>query len=200
MKILEANFLTSAAGPEGWPKEPLPEVAFVGRSNVGKSSMLNRLTERKGLARVSSTPGRTRTLNFFGLRVAAGGGERSLRFCDLPGYGFAKVSKTERAQWARMIEEYLKRREALHAVVLIVDARIGPTEDDLQMLGWLEAFEKRAILVCTKIDKLPKAKRIPQLRRIGASVPAADRVLGFSAEEGSGKEELWSSILYAIEG
>lgn len=195
MKVLQAEFVTSAAGPEGWPRDPFGEVAFVGRSNVGKSSMLNRLGDRRALARVSSTPGRTRLLNFFHLEVAGGRGKVSLRFCDLPGYGFAKVSKSERAQWAKMIEGYLKAREQLRAVVVIVDARVGPTEDDRQMLHWLEAYGRPAIVAATKIDKLAKAKRIPRVRQLERELGLPGGVVGFSAEDGTGKDAVWSAIL-----
>lgn len=193
MRVGEAEFLKSATREEEWPHDGMREVAFVGRSNVGKSTMINRLADRKGLARVSSTPGRTRLLNFFDLEVHAGGRGRRIRFCDLPGYGFAKVSKAERAQWAKMIERYLERREELAGVVVILDARIGPTEDDLQMFEWLRAKERRAIAVATKLDKLPKAKRIPSLSRIAKTI--GQPVLGFSSEEGTGREALWGELL-----
>lgn len=194
MRVESAEFLKSATRAEEWPRDPVREVAFVGRSNVGKSTMINRLAEKKGLARVSSTPGRTRVLNFFDLQVSAGGRTHRVRFCDLPGYGFAKVSKAERAQWAKMIETYLERRENLAGVVVIVDARVGPTDDDLRMFEWLRSKERRAIPVATKLDKLPKARRIPTLRRIGASI--GQTVLGFSAEEGIGREEVWAALLF----
>lgn len=194
MKVLQAEFVTSAAGPEGWPREPWGEVAFVGRSNVGKSSMLNRLVERKALARVSSTPGRTRLLNFFHLELGGGRGKVALRLCDLPGYGFAKVSKTERAQWAKMIEGYLERREQLRAVVVIIDVRVGATEEDRQMLDWLDAFGRPAIVAATKLDKLSKARRIPRLRELEREL-SRPGIIGFSAEDGSGRDPLWASIV-----
>lgn len=193
MRVGEAEFLKSATREEEWPRDGTREVAFVGRSNVGKSTMINCLSERKGLARVSSTPGRTRLLNFFDLTVHAGGRDHRIRFCDLPGYGFAKVSKAERAQWARMIERYLEKREELEGVVVILDARIGPTDDDLQMFEWLQAKGRRAIAVATKLDKLPKAKRIPTLSRIGKQIGLS--VLGFSSEDGTGREALWRELL-----
>lgn len=193
MRVLKAEFVKSATSREDWPRDGRREVAFVGRSNVGKSSLINRLAERKGLARTSSTPGRTRLLNFFDLAVLAGGREHSLRFCDLPGYGFAKVSKAERAQWAKMIERYLEEREELEKVVVIVDARIGPTADDLQIFRWLAAKGRRSLAVATKLDKLPKAKRIPALTRIGRQLDLP--VIGFSAEDGAGREALWAEIL-----
>lgn len=193
MRIGEVEFLKSATREEEWPRDGTRELAFVGRSNVGKSTLINRLVNRKGLARVSSTPGRTRLLNFFDVEVQAGGEERRVRFCDLPGYGFAKVSKAERAQWAKMIERYLERREELAGVVVILDARHGPTEDDLQMFEWLHAKGRRAIAVATKLDKLPKARRLPAVARIAKTLDLP--VIGFSGEEGTGREELWRALL-----
>lgn len=198
MKVVAADFITSAVAPTGWPPEDLPEIAFVGRSNVGKSSMLNKISGRKGLARVSGTPGRTRALNFFELTLALGGSSQKIRFCDLPGYGFAKVSKTERAQWAKMIEAYLAERAQLKAVVVIVDGKVGPTDDDVEMLRWLEAAGRRPIVVATKMDRLPKAHRAGRLRQIEAELQMLPRsMVGFSAEEGFGKDDVWSRILEA---
>lgn len=193
MRVLEAEFVKSAVQREDWPGDGKREVAFVGRSNVGKSTMINRLAQRKGLARTSSTPGRTRLLNFFDLVVSAGGREQAIRFCDLPGYGFAKVSKAERAQWGRMIERYLEERETLEGVVVIVDARIGPTADDLQIFAWLAAKGRRAIPAATKLDKLPKAKRIPAIAKIARRLELP--VIGFSSEDGTGREALWAELL-----
>lgn len=202
MKVIAADFLTTAVAPEGWPPGDLPEIAFVGRSNVGKSSMLNKLTGRKGLARVSGTPGRTRTLNFFDLTLDLGSTtRRQIRFCDLPGYGFAKVSKADRAQWAKMIEFYLAEREPLKAVVVIVDGKVGPTDDDLEMLRWLEATGRRPIVVATKMDKMPKAHRSGRLRQIEAQLQFLPYTLaGFSSEEAIGREDVWSRILDAALG
>ncbi|HEY0840419.1 MAG TPA: ribosome biogenesis GTP-binding protein YihA/YsxC [Vulgatibacter sp.] len=198
MKILGAEFVKSAVEPGEWPDGSAPEIAFVGRSNVGKSSMLNRLVGRKGLARVSNTPGRTRLLNFFDVTIERAASREVVRICDLPGYGFAKVSKAERGLWERMIEAYLDRREPLRAVVVIVDVRVGPTVDDVQMIRWLEAAGRRPIVVATKLDKLPKARRAGRLRQIEAELQLVPRsLLGFSSEEGLGRDELWSAILSA---
>ncbi|AKU89786.1 ribosome biogenesis GTP-binding protein YihA/YsxC [Vulgatibacter incomptus] len=198
MKIVDAEFVKSAVEPETWPPAERPEIAFVGRSNVGKSSMLNRLSGRKALARVSNTPGRTRLLNFFDLTIERGASREILRICDLPGYGFAKVSKTERANWSQMIGAYLEEREALKAVVVIIDVRIGPTDDDLEMLRWLDAEGRRSIVVATKLDKLPKAKRAGRLRQIEVQLQMTARsLLGFSSEEGLGRDELLGRILEA---
>ncbi len=196
MKIIGADFLKSAVEPPDWPADDRPEIAFVGRSNVGKSSMLNRLSGRKALARVSNTPGRTRLLNFFDVTVELGASRSIVRICDLPGYGFAKVSKTERAQWVGMIETYLIQRDSLRAVVVIIDVRVGPTDDDLEMIHWLEEKGRRPIVVATKLDKLPKAKRAGRLRQIEVQLQLPPRsLLGFSSEEGIGREALWAEIL-----
>lgn len=201
MKVIAADFLTTATTPAGWPPGDLPEIAFVGRSNVGKSSMLNALTGRRGLARVSGTPGRTRALNFFELTLERAATRERIRFCDLPGYGFAKVSKAERASWVKMIEAYLSERSALAAVVVIIDGKVGPTDDDLEMLRWLEAKGRRPIVVATKMDKLPKAKRAGRLRQIEAELQFLPRTLvGFSAEAGFGRDEVWGRILAAVHG
>ncbi|WP_373048931.1 ribosome biogenesis GTP-binding protein YihA/YsxC [Vulgatibacter sp.] len=198
MKVIAADFVTTAVAPAGWPPADLPEIAFVGRSNVGKSSMLNKLSGRKGIARVSGTPGRTRALNFFELTLERAATKEKLRFCDLPGYGFAKVSKAERAQWARMIEGYLAEREPLKAVVVIIDGKVGPTDDDIEMLRWLEATGRRPIVVATKMDRLPKAHRAGRLRQIEAQLQFLPRTLiGFSAEEGFGRDDVWAKILDA---
>lgn len=200
MKVLAADFVTTAVNPSGWPPADPPEIAFVGRSNVGKSSMLNRLSGRKAIARVSGTPGRTRALNFFDVTVGLGRRKQVVRFCDLPGYGFAKVSKTERAQWVQMIEGYLRERESLKAVVVIVDGKVGPTQDDVDMLHWLEETGRRPIVVATKMDRMPKAHRAGRLRQIEAQLQMVPRTLtGFSSEEAIGKEDVWARILEATQ-
>ena len=201
MKVLAADFDKSATTPDGWPADGLPEIAFAGRSNVGKSSMLNELVHREGLARVSKTPGRTRLLNFFQVTFERAATKRKLRFCDLPGYGYAKVSKAERAGWVRMIETYLREREELKAVVVIVDGKVGPTDVDLEMIGWLAEAGRRSILVATKIDKLSKAQRAMQLRKIETALGQPPRtMLGFSSVDGQGRDELWGRLLEAAYG
>lgn len=198
LKVIAADFVTTAVHSSGWPSDELPEIAFVGRSNVGKSSMLNRLAGRGKLARVSGTPGRTRTLNFFDVTIGRSHHRETIRCCDLPGYGFAKVSKTERAQWVKMIENYLVERSSLKAVVVIVDGKVGPTDDDLAMLRWLEKTGRRPILVATKMDKMPKAHRVGRLRQIESELQLLPRsLIGFSAEEGFGRDEVWGRILEA---
>lgn len=205
VQVVSAEFSKTATRPEEWPRGPFPEVAFVGRSNVGKSSMLNALAGRKGLARVSATPGRTRALQFFDVafRPTPAARPRQVRFCDLPGYGYAHVSKAERERWAAMIEDYLRGRDVLRAVVLIVDARHAPAESDHDALAFLRNGGRQVIVSATKTDKLPRT-------RVGAALRAVEGALGlsrgeavpFSALEGTGADALWSRIaaITAAEG
>ncbi len=202
VQVVSAEFLRTATRPSEWPPGGPPELAFVGRSNVGKSSMLNALARARKLARVSATPGRTRALQFFdvGYRPTPAARPRRVRFCDLPGYGYAKVSRDERARWAAMIEDYLRERDVLRAVVLIVDARHPPAESDGDALAFLRASGRRVVVAATKIDKLPKTRR-------GAALRATEEALGlargdavpFSAVEGTGTEALWARLAAAAE-
>jgi GTP-binding protein len=202
IQVVSAEFLTTATRPAEWPRGGTPELAFVGRSNVGKSSMLNALSRARKLARVSSTPGRTRALQFFDVayRPTPAARPRRVRFCDLPGYGYAKVSRDERTRWAAMIEDYLRGRDELRAVVLIVDARHPPAESDADALEFLRATGRRVLVAATKIDKLPKTRR-------GAALRDAEEALGlargdavpFSAVEGTGTDALWARIAAAAE-
>lgn len=197
IQLVSAEFARTATRPEEWPRGPAPELAFVGRSNVGKSSMLNALARKKGLARVSATPGRTRALQFFDVhfRPTPSARPRHVRFCDLPGYGFARVSREERDRWAAMIEDYLRGRDVLRAVVLIVDSRHEPAESDCDALAFLRATGRQVVVAATKIDKLPKTRR-------GAALRAVEQGLGlsrgeavpFSAVEGTGADALWARI------
>ena len=195
IRVLDARFVTTAVDEAGWPAADLAEIAFVGRSNVGKSSMINALTGRRKLVRVSNTPGRTRTLNFFDVTLERESGRRAMRLADLPGYGFAKVSKAERASWERMITEYLERRASLRGVVVIVDAEVGATEDDVRTLAYLTAAGRPLLVAATKLDRLGKSHRKPRLAAIAQrlSVPR-DTVLGFSATEKLGVPEVWESL------
>jgi GTP-binding protein len=197
IQIVSAEFHTTATRPSEWPRGAIPELAFVGRSNVGKSSMLNALTRRKGLARVSATPGRTRALQFFDVsyRPTPAARPRPLRLCDLPGYGYAKVSKAERDRWAAMIEDYLRARDVLRAVVLIVDARHEPAESDEDAAAFLRAAGRRVVVAATKIDKLPKTRRAAALQDVERALGLArGEAVPFSAVEGTGSDALWARL------
>jgi GTP-binding protein len=202
--VLEAEFLKSATAPEHWPPAHPPEAAFCGRSNVGKSSCLNALTSRRQLARVSRTPGRTRLINFFDVRVAertrsgGRGPEHRLRLVDLPGYGFASGPREEREQWKDMIEGYLTRRETLRTLVVLVDGELGAQPSDVEMVRWGASLHKKVLVVATKLDKLGRTRRAPQLQKIAATLELSPRqVIGFSAKEKFGVDELWRSLVSA---
>lgn len=197
--ILEADFVTTAVEPKGYPSGHRAEVAFVGRSNVGKSSMINALAHRKKLVRVSNTPGRTRTLNFFDVALEHQGVRHRVRLADLPGYGFARVSKAERAQWKKMISTYLKKREGLEVVVCIIDVEVGPTSDDFYTLDFLQESKHRLLVVATKLDRLAKARRKPRLLELAGQLELPpEAVVGFSATEGLGVEEVWEALLGVV--
>jgi GTP-binding protein len=202
VQVVSADFVRTSTRPAEWPRGGLPELAFVGRSNVGKSSMLNALSRARKLARVSSTPGRTRALQFFDIayRPTPAARPRRVRFCDLPGYGYAKVSRDERDRWAAMIEDYLRGRDELRAVVLIVDARHPPSESDADALAFLQATGRRVLVAATKIDKLPKTRRTAALREAEEALGLArGEAVPFSAVEGTGTDALWSRIAAAAE-
>ena len=188
MKILAAELLTSAAGPEGFPRHALPEVAFVGRSNVGKSSLLNRLSARRSLARTSATPGKTRLLNFFRVRRESG----ELVLVDLPGYGYAKVSRMERRDWKRLVEGYLERRANLRLVVLLQDVRRDLGPDELDLLPWLAARGVAVVGAATKVDRLSARERG---RRLAALAGAGTMPwIPTSGRTGLGVDALWAAI------
>ena len=190
MKIPKAEFVKSAFGRQHWTTDGRPEIAFLGRSNVGKSSLINSLLGRKGLARTSNTPGRTQSINFFLIN-------ESFYFVDLPGYGFAKVSKTTRADWGKMAEDYLSEREELVLSIQLVDARHEPTELDRQLHEWLVFHKKPHILAATKADKLSSN----QLRKSLASVEEellGSRVIPYSSATGKGRDAVWDEIARAV--
>ncbi|WP_163997347.1 ribosome biogenesis GTP-binding protein YihA/YsxC [Pyxidicoccus caerfyrddinensis] len=196
VKVLDARFVVTAVEPKGYPPGHTAEVAFVGRSNVGKSSMINALTNRRKLVRVSNTPGRTRTLNFFDVDLERNGVRHAVRLCDLPGYGFAKASKTDKKQWEEMITTYLEKRHRLEAVVSIIDAEVGPTPDDLATLDYLQAHNRRILVVATKVDRLTKAQRKPRMIALSQAMDLPlEVILPFSATEKLGVDEVWGALL-----
>jgi GTP-binding protein len=189
MRITAAEFVTSAVTPAQYPAAPGLEVAFVGRSNVGKSSLINTLLNRRGLAKTSSTPGKTRTINFFRINGRFG-------FVDLPGYGFAQVSRAERAAWGPMVEQLFQTREALRGVVQLVDVRHPPSAEDQRMRAWLLQWQRPLLVVATKVDKIGRPQRPSHLKQITESLQleAESPVLLFSAQTGEGKERIWEWI------
>lgn len=193
MKVNQAEFIISAVGPSQYPEDALPEIALAGRSNVGKSSLINCMISRKNLARTSSQPGKTQTLNYYKIN-------QDLYFVDLPGYGYAKVSKTKREQWGKFIESYLMNRETLRLVMQLVDLRHPPSKDDQAMYEWLRHNDVPVIVIATKADKIPKS-RWPKHIKIVRETLGMDKgvqPLMFSSELGLGKDELWGILEQAI--
>lgn len=192
MEVKQADFIKSAAKPKDYPPPDLPEVAFVGRSNVGKSSLINVLANRKALVRTSSTPGRTQLINFFDIN-------NILTLVDLPGYGYAKAPPDVRKQWGSMIETYLSKRENLKAVVLILDIRRTPSNGDLDMLRLLGACGIPQIIVLTKCDKLSRNERAKQTPLIAEFIERdKDGLLPFSALSREGHDRIWQEIEYRL--
>ena len=191
MKITSAEFVKSAFSYEHWIEDDRPEIAFLGRSNVGKSSLINSLLQRKGLARTSNTPGRTQSINYFLINDA-------FYFVDLPGYGYAKVSKSMRADWGVMAEEYLSQREQLVLCIQLIDSRHEPTRLDMQLNEWLNFNGKPHLAVATKTDKLSTNQLSKQLKAIRLALKFSD-VIAYSSETGKGRDEVWRSIERAID-
>ena len=192
MNITSAEFVTTAADRSGWPAERLPEAAFLGRSNVGKSSLLNCLVQRKALARTSSTPGRTRHINFF--RV-----NQKWIFADLPGYGYAQVSREMRQNWQALVEDYLAGRKQIQAVVLILDLRRTPGDQERDLLDWLSERSIPVLLAATKADKLSPPERRKALAALAQALGMGpEQITLFSAPTGEGREELWEKILVLL--
>ena len=173
-----------------WPADGRPEIAFLGRSNVGKSSLLNSLLNRKGLARTSNTPGRTQSINFFLIND-------SFYFVDLPGYGFAKVSKSMRSDWGKMAEEYLSQREQLTLCIQLIDSRHKPSQLDLQLNEWLDFNQKHYLVVATKADKLSTNELTKQVKLIESEMPKS-KVIPYSSQSGKGRDSVWSAIVAAL--
>ncbi len=186
-----ARFVVSAAGPGQFPTDGLAEVAFLGRSNVGKSSLINALVGQRGLAFTSSTPGRTQTINFYKVTPGAAEAGSNFYFVDLPGYGYARVPKVRTEEWKQLIETYLLTRTTLELSFVILDARRGWTPQDLQLKQWLEHYNRRYLVIATKMDKLnqsEQARTLAQIRNESAEP------LPFSAITGRGVREIWQAI------
>jgi GTP-binding protein len=189
MKITSAQFVKSAVWPPQYPQALMPEIAFAGRSNVGKSSLMNTLVGRKGLAKTSNTPGRTQLINFFSINGV-------VSFVDLPGYGFAKVSRAMKKDWGDMVEAYLRERKNLAAVILILDIRRDPSDEDLDLRDWLEHYRLPYIYILTKTDKLSNNQVVVRKRAIEQSlqITGGKKPILFSAKTQKGKGELWQVL------
>lgn len=189
MKVTQSDITISAVSKAQYPPEHIPEIALSGRSNVGKSSFINKMINRKALARTSSKPGKTQTLNFYLIN-------EQFHFVDVPGYGYAKVSKSERAAWGVMLENYFTDRRNLQATVLLVDFRHEPTKDDISMYHFLKHHNLPVIVVATKLDKVKKSQVHKNLKRIKMALELEneDCLIPFSSETGQGKEEAWRAL------
>jgi GTP-binding protein len=189
MKVHNVEMIMSAVRPDQYPEEGYPEFALAGRSNVGKSSFINKMIGRKSLARTSSKPGKTQTLNFYKI-------EEQLFFVDVPGYGYAKVSKSSREAWGKFIQQYMTEREHLRAVIQIVDLRHPPTADDCTMYDFLVHYQIPTIVIATKADKIPRGKweKHKKIVRETLDMRSEDPLLIFSSEKGIGIEEAWKEI------
>ena len=188
MIIKSAEFVTSAVKPSQYPPAVLPEIAFAGRSNVGKSSLINTLVNRKRLVKTSSTPGRTQLINFFNIN-------QKFSFVDIPGYGYAKVPASVKKKWGPMIETYITTRKTLKGVVLIMDLRRTPGPEEMNMLDWLNHHGIPSVPVLTKSDKLSKTRQQKQLKEISNTLSAdKDNFILFSAKSRQGKDEVWDAV------
>ncbi|MBO0601352.1 YihA family ribosome biogenesis GTP-binding protein [Sporosarcina sp. E16_3] len=189
MKVHNVEMIMSAVRPDQYPSEGYPEFALAGRSNVGKSSFINKMIGRKSLARTSSKPGKTQTLNFYKI-------EEQVFFVDVPGYGYAKVAKSSRETWGKFIQQYMTEREPLRAVILIVDLRHAPSADDCAMYDFLVENNMPAIIIATKADKIPKGKweKHKKVVRETLAMRPYDALIVFSSEKGIGMDEAWKEI------
>ncbi|KXZ40357.1 GTP-binding protein [Alkalithermobacter thermoalcaliphilus JW-YL-7 = DSM 7308] len=189
MKIRHAQLVVSAINKDQYPNEGMPEIAFVGRSNVGKSSTINSLLNRKSFARVSQTPGKTRTINFYQIN-------KEFYFVDLPGYGYAKVSKTEQAQWGAIMERYLKDRKELCNIFLLVDIRHEPTDQDKQMYDWIKYYGYDCTIIATKSDKISRGHYQKHFSMIRKKLNLSDeKIIPISSLKKTGIQELWEEII-----
>ncbi len=189
MKIRSCEFMISAVSPKQYPEDEIPEIALAGRSNVGKSSLINMLLNRKKLARTSSTPGKTQTINFYKIN-------NEFHFVDLPGYGYAKVSKSSKEEWGKIIETYLTTRDKLVEVVQLIDIRHKPTQQDIQMYNWIRHFGYKGIIVATKLDKIKRSQRQKHISEIRKALDMSkdDILIPVSSMNREGKEILWETI------
>lgn len=195
MNVTKAELIITAGKASQFPTHDLPEIAFAGKSNVGKSSLLNAMLNRKALARTSSQPGKTQTINFYGV-------QDQLIFVDLPGYGYAKVSKEERERWGKLIEGYLEKRPQLQKIILLIDIRHEVGKNDKMMYDWIKHYHNEVIVVATKADKIKRSQLQKQLSviRKGLELTANDKLVAFSSETKQGKDELWQLIVKVQEG
>lgn len=194
MNVNNVLLAAVAVKREQYPTDQLPEVAFAGKSNVGKSSLINTMINRKALARTSQNPGKTRTINFYNV-------ENQLYFVDLPGYGYAKAPKTEKEKWGKMIESYLLKRQELRSIILLVDIRHEPGENDIMMYEWLKHYGHNIIIVATKSDKIKRSQLDKHKKMLATAfgLGKEDILLPFSSESKAGKDELWQIIEAACE-
>lgn len=193
-KVKNAEYVKSVFSVADLPRSPFPGIAFAGRSNVGKSALLNKLVNMRNLAKISSTPGKTRQINFFLIN-------NNLYFVDLPGYGYAQVSKSMKESWGKLIEEYLKTSQNLKGVVLLLDARHTPFEADLQLLDWLDFYQRKKLVVLTKIDKLSRSTLLLNAKNTSKILNLnSDSLVLFSAKTGEGKEKILNWISGLLKG
>ena len=187
MRINSAEFLLSASTTRQFPTETLPEIAFAGRSNVGKSTLINSLLNRKKLVKTSATPGKTQLINFFKVND-------KFYFVDLPGYGYAKVPESVRRKWQDLVESYLSERKTLRNVVLIIDSRHNPTKQDRQLLEWLKYFQRPSLIIASKIDKLKRGQVKNHLQKIKNNLSIESAPLGHSSMQYESSEEIWKKL------
>ena len=205
ISIIEASFVTSAPSLKEAPVWRLPEITLLGRSNVGKSTLINAMTQRKNLAHTSNTPGKTRLMNFYKMQLAKGKNhpkQIEFAFVDLPGYGYAKVSKTEQAQWQKNLTAYLNHREQIALCIQLIDARHGAQDSDIAMFGWLAQAELPQLVVLTKTDKLDNKRELPGMLAKTAEQLGIDEahVIPFSGVKPDNRDTLWGVILEALKG